>query len=332
MINKKTILAASVSALAILAGCATKQPPKASAHAPEYTGPVITLHPAPGPTTLSPSPSLPTAIEFVNARRQEVGLPAVAVDDNIAVAAADHARYLQINRASGHDEAVGLPGFTGVDVTSRVRLHTTSEGASETFVEYGGQHTPELPIEDIFNAPMHRGIVFFPWKRAGEASNTGDSAITVVDFSDLAPGLKETELIAYPYDGQDDAPTLWVDLERPDPLGPGYAGQTVGFPLTLSGGANAHIELSAFDLRDKHGKKVKCHIAALTPADAARNTAVCTPLEPLRAGMRYTAHATGHLTQTYVFDRAPFDLTWSFQTASGTSHPARLIAQNAVAR
>ena len=80
-----------------------------------------------------------------------------------------------------------------------------------------------------------------------------------------------------------------MNNEQPYPMGADgrYRGQVLGFPITLSGGPNAHIELRNVDLRDQRGKKVPCKIAPLTATAAARNTAVCTPYEPLRTGMLY---------------------------------------------
>lgn len=323
-------LASLVLAATPLAGCASKPVVKA-AGVPEYSGPRIVLRAAPGPaaSAIFASVAHPTAIAWLNARRAEVGLPVIAEDESVAAAAAEHAHYLELNRASGHDEFGGKPGFTGIDVTSRVRLHTESVGASEVLAVYGGPRAPDLPIEEIFDSPYHRGAIFFDWQRGGEGIAVGNSAVTVVDFSDIAPSLKETELVAYPFDGDATSPTSWVNTEVPDPMGgqSQYRGQTLGYPITLSGGPNAHIELEEFDLRDARGKKVACHIAALTPADAARSTGICTPFEPLHSGMRYSVHATGHLTQTYGISHAPFDVTWSFTTAAKSHRSGALLAQ-----
>lgn len=303
-----------MAAIGALAACASK-PVATTVRLPALTGPLISLHPAPGPSAFSSVEQRASAIEFVNARRIELGLPAVTADAQVAAAAADHARYLENNHAQGHDEVEGSPGFTGIDVTTRVRVHTPAWGATEVLAVYGGPSAPPSPIEEIFNSPYHRGAVLYDWARAGEASVSGASAITVVDFADLAPAITDTELVAYPYDGQRDAPFAWTDDEQPDPLGPSgsYRGQTVGIPISLSGGPNAHIELDSVDLRDWRGQKVKCQIAALTPADARRNTGICTPLEPLRPARRYSVEAVGRLSQ-YGFANAPFRLHWSFMT------------------
>lgn len=321
-----TNFAACCVAIAVLTGCASHTAKLGSSDQP-YRGPVVRLRHAPGPANAM-RVDTPTALDYVNARRKEVGLPLIAVDHKLAAAAADHARYLELNRVGTHDEAAGKPGFTGVDVITRVRRHTAADGASEILAVSGSPRPVVTAIEDIFASPYHRGAILFDWARAGEASIVGSRAVTVVDFADIAPALADTELVAWPYDGQRGVPTAWVDNEQPDPMGADarYRGQVLGFPITLSGGPNAHIDLRSVDLRDAHGKKVPCRIAPLTTADAARNTAICTPYEPLRTGTRYTVHAHGSITQLGKI--APFDLAWAFVTRDDNGATRPVVAQS----
>ncbi len=143
----RTTIAACFVALAALAGCASKST-LVEKPEPPYDGPVVRLRHAPGPSgTILVGQA--TALDYVNARRQEAGLPLIALDDGLAAAAA-HAKYLDLNRVGTHDEIAGNPGFTGVDVISRVRLHTPADGASEVLAVFGGPRPVDTPIEDIF--------------------------------------------------------------------------------------------------------------------------------------------------------------------------------------
>jgi uncharacterized protein YkwD len=313
---------------ALLGACASKT--EHADHAPVVIQSTvkITLHPArPRAAVETPlaADSNPTAVmlAWLNAQREEVGLAPMTFDADVAAAAAAHARYLQLNDAHGHDEVTGAAGFTGIDVTSRVRRLTPAYGAGEVLSIVGTRdNSSEGAVQQIFASPYHRGAILFDWARAGAAAENRDAsgqdarhAVTVVDFADIANPLPDTHLIAYPHDGQRDVPLSWTDVEQPDPMGPGsgYFGQEIGFPITLSGGPSAHIVLRSLELRDARGRRIACKIAALTPADAGRNTAICTPYRPLEAGVRYTAHARGELTQT-TFANEPFDLQWSFTT------------------
>ncbi|SAK46384.1 Allergen V5/Tpx-1 family protein [Caballeronia hypogeia] len=313
-------LCVPVFALAI-AGCASKAG-KTGQEEFAYSTVVVELRPAPGAARAQAGQ---TALDYVNARREEVGLPAIAADHGIEAAASAHARYLAMNRAGTHEEIEGKPGFTGADVLTRVRLHTRAHSASEVVALIGASQMQSPPIEHIFASPYHRGALLFDWARGGEASalvsSASAGAVTVVDFADIAPALADHELIAWPYDGQTQVPAAWIDNEQPDPMGPEsrYRGQVLGYPITLSGGPNAHIELKSFELRDARGSTIPCRIAPLALADAARNTAICTPYEPLRHATRYTVRAQGTLRQ--LSKRARFDLSWAFTTTSDAARP-----------
>jgi uncharacterized protein YkwD len=313
---RKDIGIAAAFAAVAMAGCAGNQAVQYES-SPVYAGPPVVLRYAPGIVQTREPPPV-TALAYVNARRAEVGLPSIADDHDVAAAAAAHARYVDLNDAGTHVEVAGAPGFTGADVLTRVRLHTPAVGASEILAVFGASRTIESPIAEIFASPYHRSGMLFDWSRAGEASVRGSRSVTVVDFADISRALADNELVAWPYDKQRDVPTSWIDHEQPDPMGPDsrYHGQKVGYPITLSGGPNAHIELQSLDLRDAHGTKVPCGIAPLSPAESAhgkRTTGICTPYEPLQSGTRYTVHARGSLRQLRM--STTFDLSWSFTTA-----------------
>jgi uncharacterized protein YkwD len=280
-------------------------------------GEAIRLKPARPNPRAAPDSNSPLA--YFNARRVEVGLPALRSDRAIARAAAEHANYLLKNDRFGHDQTQGTPGFTGSDVTARVRRHTQVDGASEVLSE-SSIHQPALEaIEQIFNAPFHRGLVLFDWTRAGAAVERTSMSMMVVDFADLGHAIANNELVAYPYADQRNVPYAWVDNEVPDPMGSQsiYRGRQLGFPITLSGGVSAHVELSGMSVTDANGEPVKCLISTSDAADASskgHNTAVCTPLQPLRPEMRYTVHAQGHLLQLVAATDTPFALSWSFTT------------------
>ena len=301
-----------------IAGCASSNKQAVATRESTYFGPPIKLKMANAEFAAQSQPSAgpDLALAYFNARRAEVGLPAMAFDANIALAASEHASYLLQNNAHGHDEIAGTPGFTGIDATSRVRRHTDAYGASEVLSVFNNRRSAEDAIEQIFASPYHRGTIFFDWVRAGAAAQTAVTSVTVVDFADIGHALADNELVAYPHDRQADAPLAWTDNEVPDPMGPGsaYRGRDVGYPITLSGGPTAHIELEKFELKDTKGTTIPCHVAAVTPADSGRNTAVCTPLEPLQPGTRYSVHAVGRLTQATRFANAPFALDWTFTT------------------
>jgi len=257
-------------------------------------------------------------LAYFNTRRAELGLPPIILDSGVAAAAAAHARYVIRHGETGHTEQAGKLGFTGVDVADRLRIRLPVSGASEVLTRYGGSYSDGDAIRELFASPYHRGVILFDWQLGGAALQRADASVIVVDFANIRPTLAPNELVAYPYDGQRGVPNAWTDNEVPDPLGDNsrYRGQRVGFPITLSGGPNAHIAWRRATLTDASGRVVTCQIAPLRPADNARNTAICTPMEPLQAHTLYRVNAVGVLTQLSRFTTiAPFSLQWTFTTA-----------------
>lgn len=346
----------ALTALALSACTTPTHAPQAVRPQWVYAGPAIVLKQHPRHTTddgnaastaLRRAPVTATAtLRYFNAKRAEVGLPPLRDDNAIHIAAVAHARYLLANHTFGHSETAGAPGFTGTDVTARINRLRVVDGASEVVSMQSNGRPESEAIAQLFASPYHRGVILFDWLHAGAAvsgnvadrvdmadSGTGaarsmstlgsdaTAQLAVVDFADFGQAIASNELIAYPFDGQTDAPVAWTDDELPDPMGDdmGYRGRRIGYPITLSGGPNAHIALQRVDLLDQAGHTVRCHIAALTPADRLRNTAVCTPLDPLRAQTAYTVRAVGLLKEgRYIVD-VPFDLTWHFRTGNANA-------------
>lgn len=91
-----TTIAACIVAVAALAGCATKTTIVENPE-PFYDGPAVRLRHAPGPSnTILVGQA--TALDYVNARREEVGLPLIALDDGLAAAAAVRRRIASARR------------------------------------------------------------------------------------------------------------------------------------------------------------------------------------------------------------------------------------------
>ena len=325
----------SLSMLVLLAGCASgnRLGGPSGAGSPTvspYVGPPVALRQAVGANDSTvPSADLSSLdnvnnadpmhpLAYFNAQRVALGLPAIETDGRVAEAAAAHARYLLRNGETGHTEQAGTRDFTGIDVADRIGVQMPVSGASEVLTRYGDSFSDADAVRELFASPYHRGVILFDWQFGGAALQRAGASVIVVDFANIRPTLATNELVAYPYDGQRNVPTAWTDNEVPDPLGDNspYRGHRVGFPITLSGGPNAHVVWRRVSLTDASGHAVACEIAPLRPADSARNTAICTPLEPLRAHTLYRIEAVGVLTQLSRFTTiAPFSLRWSFTTS-----------------
>ncbi|MCY1239594.1 allantoicase [compost metagenome] len=124
-------------------------------------------------------------------------------------------------------------------------------------------------------------------------------------------GGTDSQMVAYPVNGQADVPASWVNSESPNPA-PGYEGKTVGYPVSLQA-INTSLQFDAdnFAITDAQGASVNClkvDSRSSGLSSAARGLAICTPVAPLASGQRYNVHVTGRLGSQ------PVDLSWSFTT------------------
>eukprot|EP01032_Pedospumella_encystans_P027781 gene27780-31382_t len=73
----------------------------------------------PGAPTLSGDIPL-DGYNWINYRRQQAGLSALARNARIDLAAQAHSNYQRQNNTVTHDQTAGLPGFTGVTLKDRL--------------------------------------------------------------------------------------------------------------------------------------------------------------------------------------------------------------------
>ncbi|MGV7247131.1 CAP domain-containing protein [Caballeronia sp. M23-90] len=271
------------------------------------------------------------SLGFINAKRGQLGLPPLGFQSAVAQAAADHSLYNQTNNAVGHFETAGLPGFTGVSPTDRVNALYPTDSVGEIVDTQTGAFTSSTgPIEALFDAPFHRGIILFDTTLVGvgaaQTTNPLKFSALTADFVDYKAFVPDNKLIAYPYPGQTNAKAAWQDFELPDPLaaaGKNYAGQTVGYPITLSGAGNAAFSNIAFEITDATGAAVPCQEVDSSNNDEATRLALCTPIAPLAASATYSVHVTGSLTNVTIPTPRAFDVSWSFTTAPATPAAAK---------
>ena len=74
-------------------------------------------------------------LNWINFRRQQVGVPVLARNARLDAAAQGQSNYLQINKIVTHTQTVGNPGFTGVSLADR--LSAAGFGFSQTGHAFG---------------------------------------------------------------------------------------------------------------------------------------------------------------------------------------------------
>ncbi|SAL11441.1 Allergen V5/Tpx-1 family protein [Caballeronia udeis] len=313
---------------------ATPATPASGASSTPAASAAISLFAAPGAAVSDYAATgdiINDSLGFMNAKRAQLGLPPVAFQSAVAQAAANHSLYVQTNNAPGHYETAGTPGFTGATPTDRVNaLYPTNSAGEIVAGQTGAFPTSVEPIDALFDAPFHRAIMVYDWVFAGPgAALTADpakwSALTV-DFADHKTVVPDDKLVAYPYPGQANAKASWLDIESPDPLagsGQLYSGQTVGYPVTLSGAGNAAFSNIVFVITDPTGAAVPCQEVDNSNNAEATRLALCVPFKPLNPSTTYNVAVTGSLTNTSIPNPQAFAVSWSFTTQSASAATAK---------
>ena len=271
------------------------------------------VHPPPRP---DPAGTLATdaahALAAVNAARAQAGLPPVTLDQRLSDSATSHSFYWLFNNLAPtseglgiHQEAAGLPGFSGATLADR------DHGA----FGYPGQRlaedithrdSPVAAVGDWVDSLFHR----FPILRPDlVAIGFGEAKVGAVTMQDMEFGYGNTGTtgpVLYPGAGQPSVPVRFVDNELPDPVPQGKQ-RTTGYPVTVTFAFDETVSMSGFTLAGPDGVPLDAYV--MPPSQASENSAWLLPSVPLRAATTYTAHITG------AAGGRPFDTRWTFTTA-----------------
>lgn len=255
-------------------------------------------------------------LNWMNFRRQQIGLPALARNTALDNAARGHSRYQRLNGELTHTQIVGLPGFTGVTEVDRIAnagyslIPATGFAAGEVLAATGdssGVATAEALIAAIY----HRYIIFEPvFKDIGTGvDGTADGFLyftaNLAAGDGLGFGLRSDEVAVYPYPNQQGVPSVFFsDTESPDPVA---EFNEVGYPVSVHTNLGGTIAVSTFTIRSRSGVALPARLlTAATDNFTPTSAAALVPLRTLVPGMTYDVQFTG------AVNNAPVALSWSF--------------------
>lgn len=253
--------------------------------------------------------------EHLNGIRRAADLEPVRLDAELSAGADLHVRYLELNVGRpeveglrAHEEVPGLPGFTeeGARAGRQSDLAFQEESASSA-------------VDTWVASLYHRTPILSRRLRAVGigAGRTGTYALRF-RFDDDAPAGPP---VAYPYDGQPDAPRLFSrSWETPEPRPASWRGASwgesvlyrTGFPVTLAFDRRDRVAGARAALGTEEGEPVE---AAFSSPDAPAlafpqgNVVALLPRAPLAPGHRYSVEVEA------VVNGAPRRVAWSFSTA-----------------
>lgn len=267
---------------------------------------------------------------YANYRRVQVGLPPLTARDPLNAAAQAHTDYMLANATLTHDESSGNPGYTGATAYERIQAAYPTDATAEVVAGANrwtsvanaqlSMSPKDALVSDLVDAPFHRAALLGSYGSAGSGfaervgangSGTSASYYQTVDLADRVKSGSDNQMVAYPFDGQNDVPVNWVNTESPNPA-PGYENRTMGYPVSLQAiNTSPQFDADNFVITDAQGGNVDCikvDSRSSGLSSAARGLAVCTPVAPLASQQRYTVRVTGRL------GAQPVDLSWSFTT------------------
>lgn len=255
-------------------------------------------------------------LNWMNFRRQQIGLSALARNSALDSAAQGHSRYQQLNDELTHTQIRGRPGFTGENETIRVAnagyslIPETGYAVGEVLAATGGS-SGVTTAEALIAAIYHRYIIFEPvFKDIGTGVDGRPDdylyfTAKLAAGNGLAAGLRPDEVVVYPYPNQTRVPSVFYsDTESPDPVA---EFNEVGYPISVQTNLDRDLAVSSFTITSRNGIALPARLLTtatdgITPPSAA----ALVPLRTLQPGMTYDVRFTG------AVNNVPLSLAWSF--------------------
>ncbi|MBQ5948763.1 CAP domain-containing protein [Massilia sp. ST3] len=317
----RTIVAALGAALA-LAACGGGGSDSPAAATPSATGSVA---PPPSGTAIPPvadasAPTLSGNIaadgrNWINYRRAQAGVPAVAENAQINAAALGHSEYLRVNNLMSHDQVPGRQGFTGATLADRLAaagytLPTNGGYAYGEIISGTTNRSGFYMAEELITAIYHRFVMFEPmFKEIGTGAATSSSGYNyfTADFGargGYGPGIARGTIVTWPFNGQAQVtPNFYSDTEAPDPV---PSQNEVGYPISVHTNLDASLTVQSFTVRPRGGANLTTQ--RVDPSGGQKTAAAIVPLQPLKGGTTYEVSFSG------AVNGAPVTREWSFTT------------------
>jgi uncharacterized protein YkwD len=310
----KTIMASCAAAVALAAcgGDANNDPSPQPAPAP---APAPAPTPGPGEPTLSNNVAV-DGRNWINHRREQAGVPAVASNSRLDAAAQGHSDWQRRNNRVSHDQVPGTPGFTGASVRDRLTAagytFSGSFAYGEVIAATSNRNGFEM-VDELITAIFHRFVILEPVFKevgTGAATSSANYSYFTANFAannGYGPGV--TSIVTWPFGGQTGVTrNFFSDTEAPDPIA---NANEVGYPISVHANITSVLTVQTFTVRPRGGAVLP--VALLSKETDARpetptSAAAIIPLQPLAANTTYDVSFTGNVSGAAV------SRNWSFTT------------------
>jgi len=257
-------------------------------------------------------------LNWINYRRGQIGMPALARNSVIDAAAQGHSDYQRTNNVVTHDQATGKTGYTGARLQDRL----TSAGyvfgqpnAIGEVISATSKGNGFYMAEELITAIYHRFVIFEPVFKeigAGAATTSANYSYFTADFvsnNGYGTGISAGTIVTWPFNGQTQVtPTFNSDYEEPDPV-PDRS--VVGYPVSVHTNLTRTLTVQSFTMR-AHGANTDLETRLLAfgkdSNTSTKSAAAIVPLAQLASGTTYDVSFSG------AVDGVPISRNWSFTT------------------
>jgi uncharacterized protein YkwD len=336
--------AAGIAVTLALAGCgggggSSSSPVANSPTTPTVPiGPVSTLQAASlqtaAPTTYTAGSTADVAFKKLNAFRAVQNLGPVNQNANADIAAKNHQFYVFMNQsgANGHVEVAGNPGFTGVDVKSRLVAAGYPATIASEVIAFGLQsgNPDATALDNLINTVYHRAAMMTQgFTVVGIAGDDNDNPL-YVDFGATKAQVNAGDYVGvYPANGQTGV-FLTHSMEAPNPfyqeleMTQANMCTKTSSPISLTSEASTTLSVTTFTVTEA-GQTTPLDVRLITNSTSAQDTSYLTPNAAFIVGkapfkpnttynVRFVGKATG--TATGATNGLAIDKSWSFTTGS----------------
>lgn len=335
----------------VLAGCGGgggDKAPVINPTPPVVTNPTEPVTPTPTPTPTPQAANLQTAaaptyaagsseakaFQKLNAFRTMQGLGPVNQNANADVAAKNHAAYVMTNQsgATPHDEVVGKPGFTGVDVLSRlIAAGYPATGATEVIAFSIMFPSDEgSAIDNLANTVYHRAAMMNQGMTAVGIAPENPESPLYVNIGRTTPQINAGDYVGvYPANNQTG---VWLShsVESPNPF---YQEMDMtqenmctktSTPVSLTSEASTTLNVTSFTVTEE-GQTAPLDARLITKATSTQDNTYLAPNVAFLVGkasfkpntkynVRFVGKATGAATGSVA--GLAIEKSWNFTTGT----------------
>lgn len=257
-------------------------------------------------------------LNWINYRRSQIGMPALARNGVIDTAAQGHSDYQRINNVVTHDQTAGKLGYTGARLQDRLSNAGYVFGQPNAIGEVisaTSNGSGFYMAEELITAIYHRFVIFEPVFKeigAGAATSSANYSYFTADFvanNGYGTGIPAGTIVTWPFDGQTQVtPNFNSDYEEPDPV-PDRG--VVGYPVSVHTNLTRKLTVQSFTIRARGSNTdlaTRMLVQGQDTNTSTQSAAAIVPLAQLASATTYDVSFSG------AVDGVPISRSWSFTT------------------